>query len=54
MQVISYSTERCEMLIELAVSFGFLKDIEGLLDLFLLADTKTHAHAQTCNDSLHI
>lgn len=43
MQVISYSTERCEMLIELAVSFGFLKDIEGLLDLFLLADTKTHA-----------
>lgn len=54
MQVISYSTERCEMLIELAVIFGFLKDIEGLLDLFLLADTNTQAHAQTCNDSLHI
>lgn len=54
MQVISYSTERCEMLIELAVIFGFLNDIEGLLDLFLLADTNTHAHAQTCNDSLHI
>ena len=54
MQVISYSTKRCEMLIELAVIWGFLKDIEGLLDLFLLADTFTRVHAQICNDSLHI
>lgn len=42
MQVISYSTERCDTLLELAVIFGFLKDIGGLLELLLFADTHTH------------
>ena len=55
MQVISYSTKRCEMLIELAVIFGFLKDIEGLLRLISTCrHIHTHTCMRTCNDSLHI
>ena len=46
MQVISHSTKRCDVLIELAVILGFLKDIGGLLELFLFADTNTHTYKE--------